>query len=147
GRCGLRGRRHAGPRPRRLRHVHGPGAGLAAVGLGGSRRCDGSRQGPVGPGLRGAPAGTLIRTRRRSVVGLLDGKVAVVTGAAQGIGLAVARAYVEHGASVALIDVASDSVERAAATIADSGGSAIPVVADGTDPEAMEAAATLAVER
>lgn len=35
----------------------------------------------------------------------LSGKVAIVTGAAQGIGMAISLAYAEHGASVAVLDV------------------------------------------
>jgi NAD(P)-dependent dehydrogenase (short-subunit alcohol dehydrogenase family) len=54
-------------------------------------------------------------------VGLLDGKVVAVTGAARGIGLAVARACVEEGASVALIDVVTEQLEEAARSIDPSG--------------------------
>jgi 3-oxoacyl-[acyl-carrier protein] reductase len=49
--------------------------------------------------------------------GLLVGKVALVTGAAQGIGLAIARAYAAHGASVALVDLDPDRAKEAAAQI------------------------------
>jgi NAD(P)-dependent dehydrogenase (short-subunit alcohol dehydrogenase family) len=80
-------------------------------------------------------------------VALLDGKVVAVTGAARGIGLAVARACLEEGASVALIDVATDQLETAARSIDPSGGSAIPVVADVTDPGAMTAAVSATVSR
>jgi 3-oxoacyl-[acyl-carrier protein] reductase len=48
---------------------------------------------------------------------LLDGKRAVVTGAAQGIGFAIARRFVDHGASVVLADNDRDAAERAAAAL------------------------------
>lgn len=44
----------------------------------------------------------------------LDGKVAVITGAASGIGLACAKAFIEKGAVVCLLDRSEDSVKKAA---------------------------------
>jgi 2,3-dihydro-2,3-dihydroxybenzoate dehydrogenase len=41
----------------------------------------------------------------------MDGKVALVTGAARGIGLAAARAFVEAGASVAAADRDAEAVD------------------------------------
>ncbi len=41
-------------------------------------------------------------------MGDLDGKVPIVTGAAQGIGAAIARAFIEHGAKVVMTDVKAD---------------------------------------
>ncbi len=49
---------------------------------------------------------------------LLEGKVAVVTGAAQGIGRACALAFAQHGADVALADVQGEACEQAAREIA-----------------------------
>jgi NAD(P)-dependent dehydrogenase (short-subunit alcohol dehydrogenase family) len=73
---------------------------------------------------------------------LLEGRVAVITGAAQGIGRAVALAYAREGAAVAMADVAADAVGEAAREIADAtGGRTLAVVLDVTDPEATEAAA------
>lgn len=50
-----------------------------------------------------------------------EGQTHIVTGAAQGIGNAVARALAAHGAKVALVDLQKDKVEAAAADIAASG--------------------------
>jgi NAD(P)-dependent dehydrogenase (short-subunit alcohol dehydrogenase family) len=80
--------------------------------------------------------------------GLLAGKVAVVTGAAQGIGLAVARAYVAHGASVVVIDVAAEKADAAARDLdREAPGRAIAIALDVTDEAAVAAAARTVVER
>jgi 3-oxoacyl-[acyl-carrier protein] reductase len=52
-----------------------------------------------------------------STAPLLDGRVAVVTGAGQGIGLAIATAIVEHGGRVVVADIDPDSVEHAVAEL------------------------------
>lgn len=52
-------------------------------------------------------------------MGLLSGKVAVVTGAAQGIGFAIASRYVEEGARVVLGDLRKAAVEAAAEQLGD----------------------------
>ncbi|GAA0749671.1 SDR family oxidoreductase [Ideonella azotifigens] len=61
----------------------------------------------------------------------LAGQVAAVTGAASGIGLASARAMVEAGARVVLIDRDGQALERACALL---GSTALPVVLDLLDP-------------
>jgi NAD(P)-dependent dehydrogenase (short-subunit alcohol dehydrogenase family) len=68
----------------------------------------------------------------------LAGKVALVTGASSGIGLAVARAYGAAGARVVLSDVAEPAGRAAAAEIAGAGGSARFVAADVASPDACE---------
>lgn len=54
--------------------------------------------------------------------GRLAGKRALVTGAAQGIGAAVARAFVREGARVLMTDINADAVMRAAAEIEEEAG-------------------------
>jgi NAD(P)-dependent dehydrogenase (short-subunit alcohol dehydrogenase family) len=67
----------------------------------------------------------------------LDGKSALITGAARGIGAAFARAYVEEGATVAIGDI-DDA--RAAATAAEIGARAYPVHLDVTDQASIDTA-------
>jgi ribitol 2-dehydrogenase len=65
----------------------------------------------------------------------LTGKVAAVTGAASGIGLACSRAMLEAGATVALVDRAADRLEELCAGL---GPRAIPVVVDLLDPGSVD---------
>jgi 3-oxoacyl-[acyl-carrier protein] reductase len=65
-------------------------------------------------------------------MGLLDAKVAVVTGAAQGIGLELARVLASEGASVVIADVNLEGVVRAATQLAAKGTTATPVQCDVT---------------
>jgi len=60
----------------------------------------------------------------------LTGKVALVTGAASGIGRAIATAYAKAGAVVAIADVSADNARQVAADI---GGGAIGIAMDVTD--------------
>lgn len=71
----------------------------------------------------------------------LDGKVAFVTGAGQGIGASVARAYAREGAKVAVIDLTLDTAGQVAKEIADAGGEAMAVACDVSDRAQVEAAA------
>jgi NAD(P)-dependent dehydrogenase (short-subunit alcohol dehydrogenase family) len=69
--------------------------------------------------------------------GRVAGKVAIVTGAASGIGRATARLFAEEGAAVVLADVAADAGEQAAAEICRAGGTALFQATDVADPAAV----------
>ena len=56
-----------------------------------------------------------------------ENKVALVTGAASGMGLATARAFAEAGAAVALVDVQENAVRSAAEELISAGHKAIAV--------------------
>ncbi|MEW2397166.1 3-oxoacyl-ACP reductase family protein [Streptomyces sp. NPDC046862] len=71
----------------------------------------------------------------------LEGRVAVVTGGARGIGEAVARVLAARGAAVAVWDLNLEGAEKTAATIQEAGGTAIAVGADAADAAAVAAAA------
>ena len=66
----------------------------------------------------------------------LDGKVAIVTGAAHGMGEAEARLFAKEGAKVVVADVLGKEAEAVAADIRASGGNAIAATIDVTsEPE------------
>jgi NAD(P)-dependent dehydrogenase (short-subunit alcohol dehydrogenase family) len=67
----------------------------------------------------------------------LDGKVAIVTGASRGIGAAVARAFSRSGASVALAARDAAALDRLADELNGSGGHAVAVPTDVSDPSAV----------
>ena len=66
---------------------------------------------------------------------LLQDHIAVVTGAASGIGRAIAIGYAGEGAQVALLDVNEKAAEEAAQEIRDTGGQAMSFALDVTRRE------------
>jgi NAD(P)-dependent dehydrogenase (short-subunit alcohol dehydrogenase family) len=74
---------------------------------------------------------------------LLGGQVAVVTGAARGIGSAIARRFAEEGARVVLGDVDLAGAEAVATEIVERGGDAVACHLDVTDQAAIERALAL----
>ncbi len=67
----------------------------------------------------------------------LEGKSALITGSARGIGRAYAEAYIREGATVAIADI---NLERATQTATELGGSAYAVRMDVTDQSSIDAA-------
>lgn len=74
-----------------------------------------------------------------------DGKVAIVTGAAQGIGEAYAKALGAEGASVVVADLNTESGERVVKEIEAAGGTALFVRCDVSDAESANAMADATV--
>ncbi|MCT8161944.1 L-iditol 2-dehydrogenase [Pseudoruegeria sp. SHC-113] len=74
----------------------------------------------------------------------LDGKTALITGAARGIGAAFAQAYLREGAQVAIADI---NIARAQETAAELGENAFAVEMDVTRQESIDAAIAATVAR
>jgi NAD(P)-dependent dehydrogenase (short-subunit alcohol dehydrogenase family) len=83
--------------------------------------------------------------REHDVIGA--GKVAVVTGAASGIGRALAEAFATAGSAVVVADLDAGGAEEAAAAIRAAGGDALSVGVDVSDAASVEQLAATTVER
>src|ERR671912_335084 len=75
----------------------------------------------------------------------LDGKVAVVTGASSGLGVAFAQALAEAGADVALGARRTDLLEQTADQVRATGRRALTVTTDVSDPDSCTALVEAAV--
>jgi NAD(P)-dependent dehydrogenase (short-subunit alcohol dehydrogenase family) len=80
-------------------------------------------------------------------MGKLGGKVALITGAGQGVGLGIAEAFVGEGASVVLTGRDGQQLAAAVASIAARGGAALACPGDGSKRENAQAAVAVTVER
>ncbi|MEH3154375.1 MAG: SDR family NAD(P)-dependent oxidoreductase [Gordonia paraffinivorans] len=86
------------------------------------------------------------RTSTTRTVGLLTGKVALVTGASRGIGEAAARLFAAEGAAVVVAARSVDTLEAIVADIRAAGGVADAVAFDLRDPDGARAAVERAEE-
>ncbi len=67
-------------------------------------------------------------------MGMIDGKIAILTGSGRGIGAATAKMFGAEGASIVVSDLDPAPAEETAAAIRNAGGKAIVVAGDVTDP-------------
>lgn len=74
----------------------------------------------------------------------LAGRVAVVTGAGQGLGRAIAIRYAAEGARVAVVDINADTAHAVAEEITAAGGTAVAIACDVSDRAAVDDAAARA---
>ncbi len=77
----------------------------------------------------------------------LEGRSAVVTGAASGIGLAIVEAFVAEGMRVTIADSNEENLTAVADRLADQGAEIHSVCADVSDPEAVDRIGHAALER
>jgi 3-oxoacyl-[acyl-carrier protein] reductase len=72
---------------------------------------------------------------------------AIVTGAARGIGAAVAARFVREGHAVALLDLDADALTETAETLTSEGGTVLAIPTDVSDEDAVTAAVALTAEK
>ncbi|HEY0605608.1 MAG TPA: SDR family NAD(P)-dependent oxidoreductase [Herpetosiphonaceae bacterium] len=80
-------------------------------------------------------------------MGMLDGRVAFITGAASGIGAAAARRFVEEGARVVIADVSDEDGETVRAELESAGGDVFYVHCDVSREESVQQAIEAAIQR
>ena len=90
----------------------------------------------------------MVRGKAKGIgMALMQDKVAVITGGASGIGLAMARRFGADGAKIVLGDIEQVALDGAVAALRDAGIDAIGVVADVAKYDQVEALAAAALDR
>ena len=77
----------------------------------------------------------------------LEGKVAIVTAGGSGIGAATARRFAREKASVVIADLSGTRAAEVAGSITQAGGTALWLKMDASDPEGIQAAIRLAIDK
>lgn len=77
----------------------------------------------------------------------LQSKVAIITGGASGIGLAMGEAFAEAGMKIVLADIEAQALDRAVSSLRDRGADVLGVPTDVSKPEEIEALATQALRK
>jgi NAD(P)-dependent dehydrogenase (short-subunit alcohol dehydrogenase family) len=99
--------------------------------------------------LAATRGGLLVATIREGMMadGALSDRFAIVTGAAQGLGFAIAARFVAEGASIVMADIQSDKLAAAARRVDGGIGRAIAVEVDVTSAASVDAMVAAAVSR
>ena len=97
--------------------------------------------------IPGEQTDELVRAAFPLRLGLVEGKVALVTGAGRGIGEATARLFAVEGAAVVVCDIDGDAAQSVVQSIQERGGEAVAVVADLTKEDEVAAVITTAIDR
>ena len=105
------------------------------------------RAGNLAKGLRHGMASNYVAKGTEQRMGRLATKIAIVTGAANGIGRAIALRFAAEGAAVVIGDIDGAGLTRTAAAISSAGGTTAAVTGDLTEEEGAAALIDTAVDR